>query len=84
MNDTFAMMCSENSEGDKNENGDNENMQETKYHSDAERKVGPGTPRNTEEPEATPLIQSYVSNVFTTQVMNQWVMSTIEDNSVTM
>ena len=40
----------------------------------------PGTPRNTEEPQGTPLTQSYV---FTTQVMNEWAMSTIEDNSAT-
>ena len=24
-------------------------------------------------------MQSYVSNVFTTEIMNEWVMSTIED-----
>ena len=44
------------------------------------KKVGLGTPRNTEEPQGTPLTQSYVS---TTQVMNEWAMSTIEDNSAT-
>ena len=44
------------------------------------KKVGPGTPRNTEEPQGTPLTQSYV---FTTQVTNKWAMSTIEDNSET-
>ena len=42
--------------------------------------MGPGTPRNTEEPQGTPPTQSYV---FTTQVMNEWAMSTIEDNSAT-
>ena len=42
--------------------------------------MGPGTPRSTEEPQGTPLTQSYV---FTTQVTNEWVMSTIEDNSAT-
>ena len=40
--------------------------------------VGPGTPRNTEEPQGTPPTQSYI---FTTQVANEWAMSTIEDNS---
>ena len=47
---------------------------------DDERKVGPGTPRNTEEPQGTPPTQSYV---FMTQVMNEWAMSTIEDTSAT-
>ena len=47
---------------------------------DDERKVGPGTPRNTKEPQRTPPTQSYVS---TTQVTNEWAMSTIEDNSAT-
>ena len=42
--------------------------------------MGPGTPRNTEEPQGTPLMQSYV---FTTQVMNEWAMNMIEDNSAT-
>ena len=45
--------------------------------------MGPGTPKNTEEPQGAPLIQSYVSNIFMTQVMNEWAMSTIEDNSGT-
>ena len=44
------------------------------------KEMGPGTPRNTEEPQGTPLTQSYV---FTTQVTNEWAMSTIEDNSAT-
>ena len=44
-------------------------------------KVGPGTPRNTEEPQGTPLTQSYISM---TQVTNEWAMSTIEDNSATL
>ena len=42
--------------------------------------MGPGTPSNTEEPQGTPLMQSYV---FMTQVMNEWAMSTIENNSAT-
>ena len=81
-NETFGMTCYENTEDDKNGNGDGENNQESKNPEGLtyERKVGPGTPRNTEEPQETPLTQSYV---FTTQVMNEWAMSTIEDNSET-
>ena len=79
-NDAFAMTCYENSEDDKNENGDAENKQESKNPEDDERKVGPGTPRNTEEPQGTPLMQLYV---LTTQVTNEWVISTIEDSSAT-
>ena len=74
------MTCYEDAEDDKNENGDGENKIESKNHDDDERKVGLGTPRNTEEPHGAPLTQSYVS---TTQVMNEWAMSTIEDNSAT-
>ena len=74
------MTCYENTEDDKNSNGDGENNQESKNPKDYERKVGPRTPRNTEEPQGTPLTQSYV---FMTQVTNEWVMSTIEDNSAT-
>ena len=62
------MMCYENSEDDKNENGDGENNQESKNPEDYERKVGPGTPRNTEEPQGTPPMQSYD---FTTQVTSE-------------
>ena len=72
------MTCYEDAEDDKNENADGENKIESKNHDDDERKVGPGTPRNTEEPQGTPPTQSYVS---TTQVMNERAMSTIEDNS---
>ena len=74
------MKCYEDTEDDKNGNGDGENKQESKTPEDDERKVGPGTPRNTEEPQGTPLTQSYI---FTTQVMNEWAMSTNEDNSAT-
>ena len=79
-NETFAMTCYEDAEDDKNENGDGESKIESKPHDDDERKVGPGTPRNTEEPQGTPPTQSYI---FTTQVMNEWAMSTIDDNSAT-
>ena len=82
-NDTFAMTCYENSEDDKNGNGDDENKQESKNPEDHERKVAPETARNTEEPQGTPLTQSYISNVFTTGITNEWAMSTIEDNSAT-
>ena len=74
------MMCCEDTEDDKNGNGDGENRQESKTPEDDERNVGPGTPRNTEEPQGTPLTQSYA---FMTQVTNDWAMSTIEDNSAT-
>ena len=77
------MTCYEDTEDDQNGNGDDENKQESKNPEDDERKVGPGTPRNTEEPQQAPLTQSYVSNIFTTQVTNKWAMSTIEDNSAT-
>ena len=74
------MTCYEDTEGDKNENGDGEHKLESKTPEDDERKVGPGTPRNTEERQGTPQTQSYI---LTTQVMNEWAMSTIEDNSST-
>ena len=45
------MTCFEDEEGDKNENGDDENKFEAKNSEDDERKVGPGTPRNTMEPQ---------------------------------
>ena len=74
------MTCYEDTEDDKNGNGDGENKQESKNPEENERKVGPGTPKNTEEPQGTPLMQSYI---FSTQVMNKFAMSTIEDNSAT-
>ena len=74
------MTCFEDEEDDKNENGDDENKFESKNSEDDERKVGPGTLRNTKEPQGTPPTQSYVSM---TQVTNEWAMSTIEDNSAT-
>ena len=74
------MTCYENTEDDKNGNGDCDNNQESTHPEDYERKVGPGAPRNTEESQGTPLTQSYV---FTTQVTNERVMSTIQNNSAT-
>ena len=79
-NETFAMTCYEDAEDDKNENRDGEKELESKNPEADERKVGPGTPRNTEEPQGTPPTQLYV---FMTQVMNEWAMSTIEHNSAT-
>ena len=55
------MTCYENSEGEKNENGGEENKQESKNPEDDERKVDPRTARNSEEPQGTPLTQLYVS-----------------------
>ena len=81
---TFTMTCYENSEEEKNENGEEENEQKSKNSDDGERNVDPRTARNTEEPQRTPLMQSYVSNVFMTGITSEWVMSTIEDNSATL
>ena len=50
-NETFAMTCYEDTEDDKNENGDGENKQESKTPEAHERNVGSGTPRNTEVPQ---------------------------------
>ena len=74
------MTCYEDTEEDKNGNGVGENNQESKNPEDYESKVGPETPRNTEEPQGTPLTQSYA---FASQVTNEWAMSTIEDTSAT-
>ena len=76
----FATTCYEDAEDDKNESGDGENKLESKPPEDDDRRMGPGTPRNTEEPQGTPPMQSYI---FTTQLTNEWAMSTIEDNSAT-
>ena len=78
------MMCYENSEEEKYENGDDENKQESKNPEDDDRKVDPGTARNTEEPQGTPLMQLYISNIFTTGITNERSMSMIEDNSATL
>ena len=66
-NDTFAMTCYENSEDDQNGNGDDENKQESKNPEADERNVGHGT----------------AWYIFMTGIMNEWAMSTIEDNSST-
>ena len=80
---TFAMICCENSEVEKYENGREENKQESKNSDDDERKVDPGTARNNEEPQGTPPMQLYICNVFMTGITSEWVMSTIEDNLAT-
>ena len=72
---TFAMTCCENSEEEKYENGEEENKQESKN-----PEADAGTARNTEEHQGSPQTQSYVSNIFTTGIMSEWKMSTIEDN----
>ena len=77
------MMCCENSEEEKYENGEEENKQESKNPDDDERNVDPGIARNTEEPQGTPLTQSYISNIFMTGIMSEWAMSMIEDNLAT-
>ena len=74
------MMCYENSEEEKYDNGEEENKQESKNPDDDERKLDPGAARNTEEPQGIPLMQLYVSNIYMTGIMYEWVMSTIEDN----
>ena len=77
------MTCYENSEEEKNENGGEENKQESKNPEVDERKVDPGTARNTEEPQGIPLTQLYISNVLTTGITNEMAMITIEDNLAT-
>ena len=54
------MMFYGNSEEEKYENGEEENKQESKNLDVDERNVDPGTARNTEEPQAIPLMQSYI------------------------
>ena len=80
---TFAMMCYENSEEEKYENGEEENKQESKNPDDNERKVDPGTARNTEEPQGISLTQLYISDVFVAGIMSDWLMSMIEDDLAT-
>ena len=67
----------------KYEDGEEENNQESKNPDDNERKINPGTARNTEEPQGIPLMPSYISNVFMTGITSEWAMSIIEDNLVT-
>ena len=46
--------------------------------------MDPGAARNREEPKGIPLMQLYVSYVFTTGIMCDWTMTMIEDNLVTL
>ena len=50
---TFSMMCYENSDEEKNDNGGAENKQESKNPEDDERQADPGTARSTEKPQGT-------------------------------
>ena len=77
---TIAMMSYEH---EKCEKGEEENKQESKNPEKEERKVDPGTVRNTEEPQGIPHLQLCIREVFTTGIMNDWAMSVIEDNLAT-
>ena len=66
------MMCNENSEEEKNENGEEENKHRSKKPDDDEREVDLGTAKNTEEPQRTPLMQSYACNIFITGITSEW------------
>ena len=63
------MMHYENSEEEKYEHWEEENKQESKNPDADERKVDPGTARNSEKPQGTPLMQLYISNIFMTGIM---------------
>ena len=67
---TFAMMCYENNQDEKYEKGEEENKEESKNPDDEERKVDPGTARNTEEPQGIPHLQSCIREVVTTGITN--------------
>ena len=77
------MMCYENCEEEKYENGEEENRQKSKTPDDDKSKVDLGPARNSEEPQGTPLPQSYISYIFTTGITSEWEMSMIEDNFAT-
>ena len=74
---TFAMMWYED---EKYEKGEEENKEESKNPDDEERKVDPGTARNTVEPQGIQHLQLCIREEFMTGIMNDWAMSTIEDN----
>ena len=69
---TFAMMCYEVNQDEKHEKGEEENKEESKNPEDEERKVDPGTARNTEKPQGIPHLQSCIREVFMTGIMNEW------------
>ena len=58
-------------------------MQESKNLDDEERKIHPGTVRNTEDPRRIPLIYSCVGDVFMTGIMSDCAMNSIGDNVAT-
>ena len=74
----------ENSEEGIYENREEENKQESKNTDDNERKVDPGTARNTEETQGIPLMQLYISDIFMTGITSYWAMITIEHNLTTL
>ena len=75
---TLAMMCYENNQDEKYEKEEEENKEESKNPDDEERKVDPGTARNTEECQGIPHLQSCIREVFMTGIMNEWAVSMIE------
>ena len=81
--DTFAMMCYELNQDEKYEKEEEENKEESKNPEEEERRVDPGTARNTEEPQGIPHSQSCIREVFPTGITNEWAMSMTEDNLAT-
>ena len=73
------MMCCENSEEEKYENGEEENKQESKNPDDDERRVDPGTARNTEEPRGTPLMQLVEHSFFHLRRMGRVIEPRLPD-----
>ena len=67
----------------KNEKGEEENKKNQRTEEE-ERYVGPGTARNTEEPQGIPHSQSCIREVFMTGITNELAVSTIEDNLTTL
>ena len=80
---TYVMTCYENSEKEKCENEEEENKQESKNLDVDEINIDPGTARNTEDPQGTPLTQSYISNIYMIGITSEWVMNMIEDSLAT-
>ena len=78
------MTCYENSKEEIYENGVKKTSKNQRILKMMKEKADPGTARKTEEPQRIPLTQSYISKVFMTGLMNEWVMSMIEDNLETL
>ena len=74
------MMCYENSKEEEYENGKKKMSKNQKNPDDDERNVDPGTSRNRKNPTDAVI---YVSNIFTTGITSEWVMSKIEYNLAT-